>query len=498
MFQNLSTVKKTLLGGVALLLLIILISIFWTARPLEMAREGDYTRLDGQKAGSLDWPGITEEATVYLQDLLRMRTIRDKEHLVSEYVRRVLEKEGIQVRVYRHPENPMRSNLVAEIVPENPDPELADEGIILTGHSDVVEVNPEKWKQPPFSGALIDGKIWGRGAIDMKGHVVMGMMTMLLVKRLDIPLKRKLMLLVLADEESDGKYGVKYMVSEHKDIFKGYRYVFNEGGLGTDGVAVEGSKIFNVQWAEKGKIWAELSVKGESSHGARPPAEYALLNMVRFLNDVHEMETDLTIVPEMETFLYQMGLAYSFPNSFFMKRNNNPLLRPLILPALRENRYLVAMTTNTRAFTGLYTNEDEGINVVADEAHAKIDIRLLPNTTPEDYLKKLEKLAEPYGVKIKPIGTIEPNSSPMDSEFFKVLARVSVDNVPGAVVTPLITPGNTDNTYLREIGLDCYGLTPVLLNSEELGSTHSDNEYLSQENLRLGTKIMFETVVGLN
>ncbi|MBU45368.1 MAG: peptidase [Spirochaetaceae bacterium] len=496
--SGLSTLKKSLLILSGVFLLVILITVLWTASPLAMADEGDYTRLDPAKAQSIDWPAITDEATVYLQDLLRMRTIRGDEHQASLYIQKILEKEGIAVRIYQHPEDPRRSNLVAEIIPDDIAPEYKDEGIILTGHSDVVEVNPERWKQPPFSGALVDGKIWGRGAIDMKGHIVMGLMSMLLVKRLDVPLKRKLMLLVLADEESDGKYGVKFMVEKHRDVFDGYKYVFNEGGLGTEGVAVPGSKIFNIQWAEKGKIWAELSVDGESSHGARPPEQYALLNMIQFLNAVHEMETDLTIVPEMETFLYQMGEAYSFPNSFFMKRNNNPLIRPLILPALKANRYLVAMTTNTRAFTGLNTNEDEGINVVADKAFAKIDIRLLPNTTPEQYLDKLEALAEPYGVKIKPTGTIVPNSSPMDSEFFKVMSRVSVDNVPGSVVTPLITPGNTDNTYLREIGLQCYGLTPVLLNSEELGSTHSDNEYLSQENLKLGTKIMFETVVGMN
>ncbi len=496
--SGLSNLKKILVIGSAVFVLILIITALWTASPLEMAEEGKYTKLDPQKAQNINWPAVTDEATGYLQDLLRMKTIRGNEHQVSVYIKDILEKEGIPVRIYQHPEDPSRSNLVAELIPENQDPALKDEGIILTGHSDVVEVNEENWKQPPFSGALIDGKIWGRGAIDMKGHVVMGLMSMLLVKRLDVPLKRKLMLLVLADEESDGKYGVKYMVGEHRDVFDGYKYVFNEGGLGTSGVAVEGSKIFNIQWAEKGKIWAELSVEGESSHGARPPAEYALLNMVQFLNEVQEMETDLTIVPEMETFLYQMGEAYSFPNSFFMKRNNNPLLRPLILPALRANRYLVAMTTNTRAFTGLSTNEEEGINVVADRATAKIDIRLLPNTTPEKYLAKLQKIADKYKVKIKPVGEIVPNSSPMDSEFFKVMARVSVENVPGSVVTPLITPGNTDNTYLREIGLQCYGLTPVILNSEELGSTHSDNEYISQENLRLGTKIMFETVVGMN
>ncbi|MCB1170785.1 MAG: M20/M25/M40 family metallo-hydrolase, partial [Leptospiraceae bacterium] len=174
MSEKPSFLKKVLLGAAGILLLIIVITIFWTAEPLEMAGPDEYTTLDPEKADQIDWNQITREATGYLQDLLRMRTIRGDEDQVSQYLKKILEKEGIAVRIYKHPQDPSRSSLVAEIIPENLDPELADEGIILTGHSDVVEVNAENWKQPPFSGALVDGKIWGRGAIDMKGHVVMG------------------------------------------------------------------------------------------------------------------------------------------------------------------------------------------------------------------------------------------------------------------------------------------------------------------------------------
>ena len=498
MSKEMSMRKKIWLGVGGLVAAIIIITAFWTASPLELADAADIHRLDKQTADSIDYDALTKEATVYLQDLIRMRTVRGDEDQASQYIKKVLEKEGIEVRIYPYPGQPSRSNLVAEIVPDTIPEEYKDQGIILTGHSDVVEAPPEEWTQPPFSGALVDGKIWGRGAIDMKGHVVMGMMTMLMVKRYNIPLKRKLMLLVLADEESGGDHGARYMAAKHKGVFKGYRYVLNEGGLGTDGVAIEGSKIFNIEWAEKGILWLKLSTSGESGHGARPPSEYALLNMVEFLHAVKEMETDLTIVPEMETFLYQMGTAYSMPASFFMKRNNNPLLRPLILPQLQANRYLVAMSSNTRSFTALHTDEEEGINVIANKAYAKLDIRLLPGVDPDAYLARVQELAHQYGVEIEVVNKMAANSSPMDTEFFKVLGTVSMENVPGSVVTPLITPGGTDNAYLRPLGLDCYGLTPILLTGEELGSTHSSNEYLSLDNLKLGTKVMFETVVGMN
>lgn len=483
--------KKLILGIGGLLLLILLYVLISTGDDLEVADAEDIRKYEGQ----VDWEAVNREATPLLQELIRMRTIRADEHRASVWLKQILEKEGIPVRIYRHPENPNRSNLVAELIPDNPDP---DGGIVLSSHTDVVEVEPGKWKHDPFGGELIAGKIWGRGALDMKGHTIMQLMTMLLIKRKQIPLKRKLMLLALADEETTNKYGARFMTTEHKDVFKGYKYVLNEGGLGTVDVAVKGSKIFNIQFAEKGALWLKVKTKGESGHGARPPSAYALLDMVAFLQAVQDSETGVTITPEMETFFYQMGSVSPFPNSFFLKRAGNPLVQGILTPIIKGNRYLTAMTTNTRSLTALATNEDEGQNVIASEAYGKIDIRLLPGETTEGYLAKLKEIAEPYGVEFEVVDAVEPNFSPIDSPMMKVLSRVAMDNVPGSVVTPLVTPGNTDNTHLRKLGLQCYGLTPVMLDETELGSTHSYNEYISLDNLKLGTKITFEAVLGMN
>lgn len=497
--------KKTASITGIILGIFILHFILATGDQLEIADIEQVHKTDAK----IDWQVVTDQATPLLQELIRIKTIRGDEHKASLWIQRVLKKEGIHSRIYRHPENPSRSNLVAELIPKKAG---SNDGIILSSHTDVVEVEPGKWKQPPFSGALVDGKIWGRGAIDMKGHTIMQIMTMILIKRHKIPLKRKLMLLALADEETTNKYGARFMTSVHKDIFKGYKYVINEGGLGTIGVGpvIKGSKIFNVQFAEKGALWIKVKIKGESGHGARPPSAYALKNMVSFLQALQDFETDITITPEMETFFYQMGSVSNFPNSIFLKRAGNPLVKMILTPIIQKNRYLTAMTTNTRSLTALDTNENKGQNVIASEVFGKIDIRLLPGETTQGYLKKIQNLAQKFSIpnpddpkkdfklEIEIVDFIEPNSSPVDSQMMKVMSRVAMENSPGSIVTPLVTPGNTDNTHLRKLGLQCYGLTPVLLTSDELGSTHSDNEYISLENLKLGTKITFESVVGMN
>lgn len=480
--------KKILIGAGSFLALILFYIFFNTGKGLDLPPA---PRVEG----SIPYADLRSEAVPILQDLIRIQTIRSDERTAALYIKRILEKEGISVRLLHRAGHPDRANLVAELIPENPGPD----GIILSSHLDVVEAQASEWDVYPFSGELKDGKIWGRGALDMKGHTVMELMAFLYLKRNQIKLKNKVMFLAVADEETLYEYGSKFLASEHPDLFKGYRYVLNEGGLGTVDVAVKDSKIFNIQFGEKGLLWLRLEAEGESSHGARPPQEYALKKMIAFLSDVQQMEQGIKITEETRTFFYQMGVASPFPNSFFLKRASNPIVGQILKGIILGNRYLTAMTTNTRSMTALYTNEDKGPNVIGGKAYAMLDIRLLPGETPDGYRARIEALGEKHGVKIvEEISRVEPNASPIDSPFFAALARAATDAVPGSVVTPLLTPGNTDNTIFRKLGLDCYGLTPVLLNETELGSTHSKNEYLSLENLELGIRVMLNALLAMS
>ena len=486
--------KKIVFIAAAIVLLPLAYILLDTGSPVNVAEPGDFRK----PKGTIDLSLAEKEAVPMLQALLRMRTIRSQEIQVTRYLQKVLRREGIPSRVIIDPAYPDRANLVAELKPSKPASGADGEGIILAAHTDVVEADPREWKTPPFSGKLENGRVYGRGALDMKGHLVMALMAFINLKRRGVELKRPIMFLALADEESNGSRGIQFLIKKHRDIFKGYKYVLNEGGVGSRDVAVKGSKVFNIQFAEKGQLWMDFKARGESGHGARPAPTYALENMVRFFTEVREMETGITITPETATFFYQLGTISSFPNSFFLKRSRNPLVKSLLVPTIRKNRFLTAMTTNTRAYTALHTNEDKGINVIANEAYGKLDIRVLPGQTTKGYMERIKKIAAKYKIEVKVQSSVEPDQSSVDTPMFRVLARIAMDNVPGSIVTPFLSPGNTDNVYMRKIGLQCYGLTPALLTSEEIASIHGKDESIRVESLRLGMKVMYETLVGMN
>ncbi len=442
------------------------------------------------------WDKRTEEATKILSELLRIPTVRGNEMQAVKYIQGILTKEGIPSRLVIDPKNPSRPNLIAELEPNAP---TGEKGIILANHLDTVEFDAKEWKVPPTSGKVEDGRIWGRGAIDMKGMAVMQLIAFLELKRSGLPRTRKYMFLSLADEESGSKLGGIFLTTMHKEIFKDYEYAINEGGAATRDIVIPGSTIFNIQYAEKGNLWFRLKAQGTSGHGSTPPVEYASLNLLNFYKEVRELESDITITEETEAFFYQLGTISNFPNSFFLKNARNPFIKPLLKGTIRSNRHLTAMTTNTKSITGLMTTEgDKGENVISGEAYGKLDVRLLPGVDPDEFTVKVKKIAEKFKIEATVTDNNPADLSPMDTRLFQTLAAVSVSKFEKSTVTPFLSPGKTDNSYLRRVGIKAYGIIPAVLKSEDLDTMHGKNENISIDNLTLGSKILFETLVEMN
>jgi acetylornithine deacetylase/succinyl-diaminopimelate desuccinylase-like protein len=444
-----------------------------------------------------DWSSKSSEIVKILQDYLKIPTVRGKENEASIFLQNILKNEGISSTLIPCPGNPERSNLIAELIPESP---ITKKGIILINHTDVVEANSSEWTQPPFSGALVNDRIYGRGAIDMKGMGIMELMAFIELKRNKFPIQRKIMFLALADEETGGECGSELLTKNYQALFKDYEFAINEGGVGTKNVVINGSKIFNIQYAEKGVIWLDVKSKGISGHGSTPNKEYASLNLIRFLEEIQSLEKSPTFTPETEKFFYQLGTISDFPNSFLLKRTGNFIVKKLMTNTIQNNRHLSAMTYNTSSITGLKTESmsQKGYNVIDNEALAKIDFRILPGTNSKDYLTLIENVAKKYNIEIIPSVINDPTSSPISGEMFQVLARIAINNVPDAIITPFLSPGATDSKFFRDIGIKCYGLIPALLESEDIDTMHGKNENISIENLILGTKILFETLSALN
>lgn len=441
---------------------------------------------------SVDWEERNKEAVKILRDLIRIRTERSNELAAAQYLQSILKKEGIPSTIYASKEHPDRANLVAVLEPSRPS---SLKGIILGNHTDVVEANPSEWSVPPFNGDLVDGRIYGRGALDMKGLAVMQFMAFLELKRSKIELNRKVMFLSLADEESGSFLGARYMAEHHRDLFRDYGSMLNEGGVATKDVGIPGATLFNIQYAEKGNLWLRLKAKGESGHGSAPNAEYATLNLIRFYEEILSFDTGIKITEETRAYFYQLGVVASFPTSFFLKNASNPIIKPLLSGTLKKNKHLSAMTRNTKAITGIQTLEGEGYNVLSGETLGKLDVRILPGVDSKEYLEKIREVAKPYGIEVEVFDEIGPDDSPLDSDLFQILANVSTSKVPGSVAAPFMSAGKTDNARFRRIGIQCYGLNPAILTGKDTEGLHGKDENISVENLKLGSTILFETLI---
>src|SRR6478736_1953629 len=232
---------------------------------------GGPPRVRAENGPAPDWARLNSETLRHFQALVRLDTQNPpgNEYLVTDFVKSVLEKEGIPVQIFAS--DPKRPNLVARLKGSGKKPPL-----LYMGHSDVVTVDPKKWTFPPFSATRDSGYIYGRGSEDDRPHVVAGLMTMLTLKRLNVPLDRDVIFLVESGEEGTTSVGISYMTSQHADAIAA-EYCLAETGT----VARVNGKVTyaGVQMVEKTPHRVELTATGPSGHGSRPLQGNAVVHL---------------------------------------------------------------------------------------------------------------------------------------------------------------------------------------------------------------------------
>jgi acetylornithine deacetylase/succinyl-diaminopimelate desuccinylase-like protein len=437
---------------------------------------------------------LVESSPEFLSKYIQINTMRKDEHKASLYFQKLFKKHGIKSKILMMPGSKTRSILVAEIG-ENA---AGKKGLILAGHSDVVEVEPKDWNIPPFSGLIKDGIIHGRGSLDMKALSVMHAYSFIWLKKNITKFNRKFMFLLLPGEESGGD-GARLMTSKYKDYLSDYEYMLNEGAVISDGVAVENLKIVNIQFAEKGIFWFKALSKGSSGHGSTPIPNYASKNLIKFITWMQKTFNKRELTPNIEKFLYQLGTKAPALQAFFLKRSNNSLIKLLLEPTFTKSRHLNAMTSNTMSITGLRTyGDDGGINVISGNAMAKFDMRTLPGLEVDELEKIIRAKAKELDITIKVEFKNNATYSSIDNEFFNMLANLSGKVVESSVVTPLMSPGATDNAHFRAFGLKSYGFYPAIVTGPEISTMHGINEYMSIKNLKFGIHTMSLVVNEFN
>ena len=222
----------------------------------------------------------TPTPAALLQKLIQFDTTNPpgSELPLISYVQGVLAASGIDSQILAL--DPNRPDLIARLKGDGNSAPL-----LLYGHADVVSTENQKWTHPPFSGELIDGYIWGRGALDMKSGVAMLISAFIRAKELGTSLPGDVILAVVSDEEAGGDFGVRFLVEKHPDLFEGVRYALGEFGGFT--LRMGGKCFYPIQVAEKQICWMKVITRGRGGHGSLPVRqEGAMYRMSRFLQDI--------------------------------------------------------------------------------------------------------------------------------------------------------------------------------------------------------------------
>ena len=217
--------------------------------------------------GEAEWTALGDEATALLSQYLRINTTNPpgNEIAAARWLAAVLRRDGIEARIFEPAAG--KANLYARLSGDG-----SARPLILLNHMDVVLASPEYWTVDPFSGLIKDGYVWGRGALDMKGEAIAQLMTMVILKRAHVPLKRDIIFLATADEEIGAGVGAAWIVEHQADLVRDAEFLLNEGGLTrTNGLG--GVEFYGVGTTEKSPFWLDVTARGTAGHGSRPTPE---------------------------------------------------------------------------------------------------------------------------------------------------------------------------------------------------------------------------------
>lgn len=443
-------------------------------------------------AVTIDWQAIENEAIGYFKDLLRIDTTNPpgNERAAADYIARVLDREGISYQILES--EPGRASLVARLKGSG-----AKGPLLLNGHLDVVPVEPDKWTHPPFEAVEADGCIWGRGAIDMKNMVTMGLMTLILLKRQGVKLERDVIFSAVADEEAGSNKGAVFLATKHPDLVRA-EYVLNEVGGHT--LYMGDARFYPIQVSEKGICWFELVAQGEPGHGSMPHPGNAVVKLARALAALGKTRLPQHNTAVVENFLRTLSRGAPPPQKQVMPLLLQPRLAGHLLGLIEKQDVsraigLNAMLRNTA--TPTMVSAGQKVNVIPSKATARVDGRVLPGHSVEDFLREVQAVVGPE-LKINVIEQHEGTNFPTTTPLFEAICRGVERHDPGATPVPYMIPGFTDSFAYARLGAICYGFSPVRL-GPELNFTrmyHGHDERIPTDGFRWGLRVLHEVVHG--
>ena len=425
-------------------------------------------------------------------DVAAGRDPRGGETAAARYCADVLADAGIESEVIELA--PGRGSCIARLRANGP---ATEPPLILLSHLDVVPVDAESWTRDPFGGELIDGVVWGRGAVDMKNMIAMELGVMLALRRSGAELRRDVIFAAVADEEAGGAEGARGLAEQRPELFadaEGRPAAAAINEVGGYSITIGGRRFYTVQVAEKGIVWTRVRTTGTTGHGSMPHADNAAIKLVAAVSALaaDQAQRPARVIPIVAEFLHTLGLTAvadlvetdpAEASAQMAHQVDDPVMRRSIDAMLRDT-----VTPNV-------LHAGKKVNVIPGSGEAELDIRTLPGTDQQALLKHLQAVVGNDAV-VEAIVSLPATEWPADAEIVALMHEALRAADPDATSVPMmITPG-TDAKALAQLGIPCYGFAPLRLEPDFpfLELFHGHDERLPVSALAFGLPVLAEVV----
>ena len=428
-----------------------------------------------------------DEAVELAADLIRIDTTNTGdpatvvgEREAAEYVAAKLTEVGYEIEMVESGA-PRRDNVFARL----PGADSSRGALLVHGHLDVVPADPSEWSVHPFSGAIQDGCLWGRGAVDMKDMVGMTLAVARRFKRDGVVPPRDLVFAFLADEEAGGKYGAGWLVKHRPDLFAGCTEAVGEvGGFSLTLPDRQGdpARFYLIEAAEKGMAWMRLRARGKAGHGSFLHEDNAVTTLAeavaRLGNHRFPVVLTDTVRELLDTISEVTGMEFPLDDLEGSVRKLGPLSR-IVGATVRDTANPTMLNAGYKA------------NVIPSTAEAVVDCRVLPGREAA-FEREVDELLGP-DVTREWVTHLPAMQTSFDGDLVEAMGAALRAEDPGARAVPYMLSGGTDGKHFEEtLGVRCFGFAPLRLPPElDFASMfHGVDERVPVESLRFGARVL--------
>jgi acetylornithine deacetylase/succinyl-diaminopimelate desuccinylase-like protein len=430
---------------------------------------------------------IYERPIDILRTLIRFDTTNPpgNEEACIAYVHGILAEAGIPSTLLA--KTPSRPNLIARLPGRGEAPPF-----LWQGHVDVVTTANQNWSRDPFGAELIDGELWGRGALDMKGGVAMMLAAILRAKAEGLQPAGDIILTIMADEEAGSDYGARFLVEEQPEQFDEVEYAIGEGG-GTSQTILD-QRFYPIMVAEKQVCWMQATLRGNGGHGSMPLRDGAMAKLGKLLTALNSQRLPVHISAITRQMIAAMAEALPAPIDTALARlldanQTNAALDALDAQGVRGTRGLDALLHNTVNATVIRASDKT--NVIPSTIEVELDGRVLPGYNANDIQTEIRALA---GDDLE-LAVIrhDPVDGKPDMKLYPLLASLMREADPSGVPIPSLVGGFTDGRMFARLGIQNYGFLPQNLPSDfsSAGMVHGADERVPVESIEFGAQVLY-------